>query len=207
MQTVLNNLVRNLHEPKISHKIHRHHTLKTKVPFISINFNQPPLMPQHKEILSLEKQILKFDDNKILNLCENTKAWHLLNSEKPTNRFCKLTRSLNKDASLTHIKKLDVNGEYRDYNNNYKLNMDLDDFYKDIYCKIPYKTLNLNNFLPDYIINQPEIQARKLNEQEYNEFNIPISLRELTEVLKQTKKNTSPGIDKFTYAALNFYGL
>ena len=72
----------------------------------------------------------------------------------------------------------------------------------NIYCKIPDKTLTLNNFLPDYVIDQPEIQARKLNEQEYNEYNIPISQRELTEVLKQTKNNTSPTIDGYTYAAL-----
>ena len=87
-----------------------------------------------------------------MNLCKNTKALHLLNSKKTTKRFCELTRSLNKDASLTHIKKLDVNGEYRDYNNNDELNTDLVDFYKDIYCKIPNKTLNLNNFLPEYIL-------------------------------------------------------
>ena len=86
-----------------------------------------------------------------------------------------------------HIKKLCTYEEYCGYNNNGELNTDLVDFYKNIYCKIPNKTLNLNNFLPDYVINQPEIQARKLNEQEYNEFNIPILLRELTEALKQTK--------------------
>ena len=74
------------------------------------------------------------------------------------------------------------------------LNTDLVDFCKDIYCKIPNKTLNLNNFLPDYIINQPEIQARKLNEQEYNKFNIPILLRELTEALKQTKTIQAQGL-------------
>ena len=119
---------------------------------------------------------------------------NLLNSEKPTKRFCKLTRSINEDASLTHIKKLDVNGEYRDYNNNNELNTDLVDFYKDIYCKIPNKTLNLKNFLPDYIINQPEIQSQKLNEQEYNEFNILISLCELTEALKQTKTIQAQGL-------------
>ena len=63
------------------------------------------------------------------------------------------------------------------------------------------KTLTLNNFLPDYVIDQPEIQACKLNEQEYNEYNVPISLQELTEVLRQTKNNRSPGIDGYTYAA------
>ena len=68
------------------------------------------------------------------------------------------------------------------------MNTDLVDFYKNIYCKIPNKTLTLTDFLLDYVIDQPDIQARKLNEQEYNEFKIPILLRELTEALKQTKK-------------------
>ena len=67
------------------------------------------------------------------------------------------------------------------------MNTDLVDFYKNIFCKTPNKILTLNNFLPDYVINQPEIQVRKLNEQEYNEFNIPILLRELNEALRQTK--------------------
>ena len=84
------------------------------------------------------------------------------------------------------------------------MNTDLVDFYKNIYCKIPNKTLTLTEFLPDYVIDQPEIQARKLNEQEYNEFNIPILMQELTEALKQTKNNTSPGIDGYTYTALKF---
>ena len=54
--------------------------------------------------------------------------------------------------------------------------------------------------------SQKYIQARKLNEQEYNEFNIPTSLQEqeLTEALKQIKNNTSPGIEGYTYAALKF---
>ena len=128
---------------------------------------------------------------------ENTKALHLLNSEKPTNGFCALNKSFNEDASLMHIKKNCADGKYPDYNNNDELNTDLVDFYKK-------KTLTLTNFLPDYVINQPEIQARKLNEQEYNEFDIPILLLELTEALKQTKNNTSPGIDGYTYAALKF---
>ena len=109
-----------------------------------------------------------------------------------------MNKSLNEDASLSHIKKLCADGNYRDYTNNDELNTDLVDFYKNIYCKIPNKTLTLPDFLPDYVTDQPEIQARKLNEQEYNEFNIPISLRELTEALKQTKNNTSPGIDGYT---------
>ena len=77
-------------------------------------------------------------------------------------------------------------------------------FYKNIYCNIPDKNLNLDNFLPNYVINQPEIQARKLNMQEYNEFNVPFSLRELTEAHKQAKNNTSMGIEGFTYTALKF---
>ena len=99
-----------------------------------------------------------------MNLCENTKAWTLLNSEKPTKRFCALNKSLNEDASLSYIKKLCADGEYRDYTNNKELNTDLVDFYKNNYCKIPNKTLTLPDFLPDYVIDQPEIQARKLNE-------------------------------------------
>ena len=105
---------------------------------------------------------------------------------------------------LSHIKKLCADGDYHDFLNNDELNTDLVNFYKNIYCKIPNKTLTLPDFLPDYVIDQPEIQARKLNEQEYNEFNIPILLHELTEALKQTKNNTSPGIDGYTYAALKF---
>ena len=93
-----------------------------------------------------------------------------------------LTQSINADTSPTHIKKLDTNGEYQDYYDNDELNKNLVEFYKNIYCKIPQKTLNLEDFLPNYIINQPEIQTHKLNEQECNQFYVPISLREQTEV-------------------------
>ena len=93
--------------------MHSRHTLKAKATSISLNITQP-LTPLHTKIIFLEEQILKFDDNKILNLCENTKAWTLLNSEKPTKRFCVLNKSLNEDASLSHIKKLCADGEYRD---------------------------------------------------------------------------------------------
>ena len=88
--------------------MHSRHTLKAKATSTSLNFTQPPpLTPLHTEIIFLEEQILKFDDNKILNLCENTKAWTLLNSEKPTKRFCALN---NEDASLSHIETLCADG-------------------------------------------------------------------------------------------------
>ena len=132
---------------------------------------------------------------------QERKAWHLLNNKKPTKRFLMLTKSLNEDASLTHIKKLCANVEYCNYNNNQELNKDLVDFYKNIYCKITNKTLNLNNFLPDYVINQPEYKNASSTSKN---FNIPISLCELTEALKQTKNNTSPEIDGFTYTSLKF---
>ena len=176
MQTLLNNLQLEI----ITHQ--KYHTKCTHVTHLKqkqrlhhlTSLNPPPLTPLHTEIIFLEEQILKFDDSRILNLCENTKAWTLLNSEKPTKRFCALNKSLNEDSSLSHIKKLGADGNNRDYFNNDELNTDLVNFYKNIYCKIPKKTLTLPDFLPDYVIDQPEIQARKLNEQEYNEFNTPI---------------------------------
>ena len=119
--------------------MHLRHTLKAKATSISLNFTQPPpLTPLHTEIIFLEEQILKFDDNKSLNLCENTKAWTFLNSEKPTKRFCALNKSLNEDASLSHIKKLGADGDYRNFLNNNELNPDLVNFLKIFTAWIKY---------------------------------------------------------------------
>ena len=109
-----------------------------------------------------------------------------MNFEKPTKSFCTLAKAQKGNDSLNQIKERDGQGNIVDYENDDEQNSDLCNYFKNIYSKIPEKSLE--QFLtPD-------------SERD----NIPITHHELTKALEETKIGSSPGLDGFTYAVLKF---
>ena len=80
---------------------------------------------------------------------------------------------------------------------NYR-NNNITTFYKNIYTKIPNKTLTLSEFLTNDILRSPTIQNMKVTEEESHKDDTPITLKELTHALNTTTCNTSPGTDGYT---------
>ena len=139
-----------------------------------------------------------------LKRCKKTAKWHLLNFEKPTLAFCKLSKELKTNDKLTQIKKTNPDGSETEYQNNVERNNDITKFYKNIYTKIPNKTLTLSEFLTNDILQSPTIQNMKLTDEESTKDDMPITLKELTDALNTTTCNTSPGTDGYTYSVLKY---
>ena len=158
----------------------------------------------YQEQLYLEQKILNFDDELNLRNCARTKLWHSMNFEKPTKSFCMLAKAQKGNDSLNQLKKRDEHGAIVDYDTVEERNSDICNFFKDIYSKIPEKSLNLEEFLTPEIMNSNYVRSKKLSNLDSERDNVPITHYELTKALEETKMGSSPGLDGFTYAIIKF---
>ena len=62
-----------------------------------------------------------------------------------------------------------------DYENNDERNSDLCNYFKDIYSKIPEKSLSLKQFLTPEIMNSDYVQSKKLSNLDSERDNVPIT--------------------------------
>ena len=62
-----------------------------------------------------------------------------------------------------------------DYENNDERNSDLCNYFKDIYRKIPGKSLSLEQFLTPEIMNSDYVQSKKLSNLDSERDNVPIT--------------------------------
>ena len=204
----LETLMNNLHNCIMSHQ--RAHKKTTNIllrdmrkrmsELQSTNLNTESNL-YHKQIY-LEKKILDFDADLNLRNCARTKLWHFMNFEKPTKSFCTLAKAQKGNDSLNQIKERDGQGNIVDYENDDEQNSDLCNYFKNIYSKIPEKSLE--QFLTPEIMNSDYVQSKKLSNLDSERDNIPITHHELTKALEETKIGSSPGLDGFTYAVLKF---
>ncbi len=64
--------------------------------------------------------------------------------------------------TLNQLKKCDNQGNIVDYESEDERNSDLCNYFKNIYSKIPEKTLSLEQFLTPEIMNSEYVQSKKL---------------------------------------------
>ena len=98
-----------------------------------------------------------------------------MNFEKPTKSFCMLAKAQKGNDSLNQLKKRDEQGAIVDYENDDERNSDLVNYFKDIYSKIPEKSLNLEEFLTPEIMNSDYVQSKKLSNLDSERDNVPIT--------------------------------
>ena len=92
-------------------------------------------------------------------------------------------QKLKTNDKLTQIKKTNPDGSETEYQTNVERNNNITKFYKNIYTKIPNKTLTLSEFLTNDILQSPTIQNMKLTDEESTKDDTPITLKELTDAL------------------------
>ena len=206
LETLLNNLHNAIITHQRAHKRIVNNTLKdfreklVKLQKRDLNIESN----DYKEQLKLEKLLLDFDDDLTLRKCARTKLWHTMNFEKPTKAFCALSKASKGNDSLNQLKKIDAQGNLIDYESENERNFDLNKYFKNVYSKIPDKTLTLDQFLSPEILNSDYVQSKKLSDIQSNADNVPISHRELSKALDETKIGSSPGLDGFTYSVIKF---
>jgi len=206
LETLMNNLHNSIMTHQRAHKKIYNTTLrdlrKRLTELQGMNLN--PSSSHYKEQLDLESKILDFDDDLNLRNCKRTKLWHSMNFERPTKAFCTLAKATKCNDSLKQLKKTDFQGNSVDYETDDERNADIECFFKDIYGKIPDKSLTLEQFLTPDILNSDYVQSKKLSNLDSARDNVPISHHELTEALEETKLGSSPGLDGYTYVVLKF---
>ena len=206
LETLLNNLHNCILAHQRAHKKTMNLTLRDlRKRLDTIQRSNPDLASGlYQEQLKIEKTLLTFDDNITLRNCEKTKLWHTMNFEKPTKAFCLLAKANKGNDSLSQLKKLDLQGNLIEYENNDERNEAICNYFKEIYSKIPNKSLTIDQFLSPEIVNSDHVKSKKLSNLDSARDNIPISHLELTKALNETKLGSSPGLDGFSYAVIKY---
>ena len=107
MEVLFNNIQLEIISHQRYYKKHRnilHRELKKELQEVTQNDPEPNTHLHNKQ-LDLEQKLLKIEDDMTLQRCKKTATWHLLNFEKPTLAFCKLSKELKTNDKLTQIKK------------------------------------------------------------------------------------------------------
>ena len=207
LKTLLNNIQIDLISHQRQYKKlnnNKHCNLKQQIDILRQEEHEPNTH-KHNTLNYLEQKLRRIEDDINLRKCKNTKLWTHLNNEKPTKAFCSLAKNLTKPTTTKHIKKPNNNGDLVEYETNEQRNDDIVDFYKNIYSNKPTKTETITSFLGNNIITNPEVLNKKLTEQEKEQQNCEITLKELTDALNETKNGTAPGLDGYTYKILKRY--
>ena len=102
-----------------------------------------------------------------------------MNFENPTKSFCTLAKAQKGNDSLNQLKKNDGQGNIVDYENDDERNSDLGNYFKNIYSKIPEKSLSLEQFLTPEIMNSEYVQSKKLSNFDSERDNVPIHIMSL----------------------------
>jgi hypothetical protein len=144
-----------------------------------------------KEIESRLNQIEeKINEDKVTNYLKS----QILDNEKITPHFLRLAKTLNPD-SLEKIRKPDGTA----FNSNRERENYIVGFYKSLYSLPENMPENFNNCIEDFlgpdICANPVVINSKINDQERNELENPLSINELDESVKKLNLRSAPGID------------
>jgi hypothetical protein len=150
------------------------------------------------EIKKIENLLNTFQDKIMLAEVENFRHFELVNSEKITLEFVKIAKSTHTDFSLNEIK--DDNGNH--FASSQLREQFIVNYFKDIY-KTPKCDLNrepnlIEKFLGPEICNSELVSSSKLNPDEMQSLEQPLSIQELDDAALSANKKSAPGLDGFS---------
>jgi Reverse transcriptase (RNA-dependent DNA polymerase) len=148
-----------------------------------------------EKIRNLESELDLITSRDVADRVQNYLKSDILNREKMTPKFLTLARAMQDDSI-----KLICNDEGVPFENDEDWSAHIVDFYKELY-KVPDKYLDLNSagsvsrFLGPEICSNPNVLRMKLDQEEADRLDEPISLAELDEALRTSNLKSAPGID------------
>ena len=124
MEVVFDNIQLEIILHQRYYKKHRNILLKElKKELHEVTQNDPePNTNLHNKQPDLEQKLLKIEDDLTLQRCKKIATWHLLNFEKPTLAFCKLSKDLKTNDKLSKIRKTNPDETETEYPSNVERN-------------------------------------------------------------------------------------
>ena len=144
-----------------------------------------PKVSRRKEILKIRAEINAKETKETIAKMNKAKSWFF---EKVNKMDKPLTRLIKKQREKNQINKIrNENGEITTDNTE----MIIRDYYQQLYANKMYNLEEVDKFLEKY--NFP-----KLNQEEIEDLNKPITSKEIETIIRNLPANKSPGPDGFT---------
>ena len=148
-----------------------------------------PKVSTRNGIINIKEEINKTEIQKTIEKINKTKSWFFEKVNKIDNPLARLTKKkrertqinkiINEEGEITtHIRKTEIQKTIREY-------------YEQLYANKFDNLEEMENFLDSYSL-------QKLNQEETDQMNIPITGNEIEDVIKTLPTNKSPRSDDFT---------
>ena len=141
-------------------------------------------------INSIESELSKIEDEKTTRSMQDSKYFHIMNSEKGSKHFSKIVKNSKKNNSIDFLKDESGN-EFADIKSR---NDFLVNFFKNKFSRPPSTNLSLTEFMGD-TINHPLIEQHKLTDHERDSIEGEITLEELDVSLNSSNFSSAIGPD------------
>jgi hypothetical protein len=143
-----------------------------------------------RQSFDLERELCDIYEADLKAELSNYKKFERLNNEKITPYFMKLVKQSCQADSLEDIEYDPVEYNSREES--------ITGFYKKLYKKPRDHRNCTKNSIPEFLgqmANSPIVMESKLNDQEKNNLELPLSLPELDTAINQSNKKSAPGTD------------
>ena len=155
-------------------------------------------------IFEIDEKISGILDEKIRRQCKKSRSWRALHLEKASKAFCSLANLKKKSDTLSSIRDTSDPLIHKDFKCQQDRSTYISNFYRSIYSKGPSTDHNIERFLGQEISDCQYVANKKLSEAQKIAFESDISLTELDKCIKSANKDSAPGLDGWSYKALDF---
>ena len=162
--------------------------LDTRIAELSVNINEDKW--EESEECKIELQKLR--EKKTEGMIIRSRVQWIREGEKPSRYFCSLESRNFIDRSMSILE----NNERNIISNQREILKEVKDFYAKLYSDQNVRNVDLDQTIRG---------ANKLTQEESNLLEGPLTLDEISEALKNTKNNKSPGSDGFTVEFYIFF--
>jgi len=145
-----------------------------------------PKVSRRKENIKIKEDINKIEIQKIIEKINETKSWFFEKVNKVDKPLARLTK---KRRERTQINKI-INAKGEITTHTVEVQKTIREYYEQLYANKFDNLEEMDNFLESYSLP-------KLNQEETDQLNRPITRNEIKEVIKTLPTNKSPGPDGF----------
>jgi hypothetical protein len=153
---------------------------------------------QSDQAESARGNLLRFDDVKLKERASRFRDFLDANNERATKAFCRLSKEGGLCDDLTQIKDKDGNN----FSNEKDREEHIRGFYETLYKKKMDAILSIEEFLGDEIANTEWVNDRKLNDEERDSLEGPVTLAELKESLDNSNFDSTSGWDGISFKVI-----